>query len=65
MTPEDQVRDYLKYCKRAGAELKLRGSHLDKRYHPTEAGCLRLVYAHTPADAEALRQAYQKLTAPA
>lgn len=68
MTPveaEEQARGYLRYVRRAGAELKLRGSHLDKRYHPTEAALLKLVYARTPAEAEALKQAYRKLTAPA
>jgi hypothetical protein len=27
------VREYLAYCRRAAAELKLRGSALDERYH--------------------------------
>lgn len=44
-TYEDQVREYLAYCRRVAAELRLRGSALDPRYHPTEAG----VGAHDPA----------------
>lgn len=57
------VREYLRYCKRAAAELKLQGSHLEPKYHPTEAGLLRLVYHRTPAEAEALRKAFREATA--
>ena len=56
------VREYLRYCKRAAAELKLKGSHLDPKYHPTEAGCLRLVFHRTPAEAQEIRQAYRAIT---
>lgn len=55
---EAEVRGYLKYCRVASAELRLAGSHLDKRYHPTLAGCLRLVYG----DADLIREAYVKVT---
>ena len=57
------VREYLRYCKRAAAELKLQGSSLDKRYHPTEAGCLKLVYHRNAAEAEEIRRVYRELTA--
>jgi hypothetical protein len=57
------VRDYLAYCKRAAAELKLQGSSLDPKYHPTEAGCLKLVYYRTPAEAQEIRRAFRELTA--
>ena len=54
-----QVREYLAYCRRAAAELEARGSNLDPKYHPTEAGCLKLVHG----DAKAIRQAYREVTA--
>ncbi len=56
------VREYLRYCKRAAAELKLQGSRLDPQYHPTEAGCLRLVFHRTPAEAAQIRQAFREAT---
>ncbi len=57
------VRDYLRYCKRAAAELKLQGAVLERKYHPSEAGACRMVYHRTPAEAEKIRQAYRELTA--
>ena len=62
MTPEEAVRDYLRYVMRAGAWLESRGFPLNPKLHPSEAGLLKLVYARTPAEAEALKKAYRKLT---
>lgn len=55
---EAAVRDYLKYCRVARAELKLAGSQLDPKNRPTEAGACKLIYG----DAKAIREAYVKVT---
>ncbi len=55
---EDRVRDYLRYCKRAAAELKLQGSHLDKRHHPTPEGACKVIWG----DAKLIREAYARVT---
>ena len=55
---EPAVREYLAYCRRARAELKLAGSHLDPKLHPTEAGAVKLIYG----DAKAIREAYVRVT---
>ena len=62
---EPAVREYLRYCKRAAAELRLQGSRLEPKYHPTEVGCLRLVFHRTPAEAEQIREAFREVTTPA
>lgn len=59
---ESRIRAYLADCRAAGAELEARGSRLDPRYNPTEAGCLKLVFCRTPAEAELIRQAYREVT---
>ena len=53
-----QVREYLAYCKRAAAELKLQGANLDPKYHPTADGACKLIYG----DAKAIREAYGEIT---
>lgn len=58
----ERVREYLRYCKRAAAELKLQGSSLDPKYHPTEAGCVKLVWHRTPAEAQEIRRLFRELT---
>lgn len=55
---EPAVREYLRYCRVAGAELKLQGSSLNPKYHPTEAGCCRLVWG----DEKLIREAFVKVT---
>lgn len=58
------VREYLRYCKRAAAELKLKGSALDPKYHPTEAGACRLIFHNgDPAEARKIREAFREATA--
>lgn len=48
---EQQVREYLDDC----ARLK---DILDPKYHPSEAGVVKVVYG----DAQMIRQAYRKIT---
>ena len=55
---EPAVLEYLRYCRVAAAELKLAGSHLDPKLHPTESGAVKLIYG----DAKAIREAYVKVT---
>ena len=55
---EPAVREYLKYCRKAAAELKLAGSHLDPKLHPTESGAVKLIYG----DAKQIREAYERVT---
>ena len=59
---DQQVRSYLRYCDRARREMEAAGSHLDPKYNPTEAGCLRLVYHRTPAEAQEIRAAFREIT---
>lgn len=57
---EDQVRGYLAYCKQAAAELEAARSHLDPKYHPTEAGACKLIpHGGDPAEAAKIRQAFR------
>ena len=53
-----QVREYLAYCRWAGAWLEARGSSLDPRYNPTADGAVKQI----PGDAKAIRQAYKDVT---
>lgn len=58
------VREYLRYCRKAAAELKLQGFVLDPQYHPTEAGACRLIYhGGDTAEAEKIREAFRKAAA--
>lgn len=57
------VREYLRYCKKAAAELKLQGSSLDERHHPTEAGACKLIHhGGDTAEAKKIRAAFRELT---
>jgi hypothetical protein len=57
------VREYLRYCKRAAAELALKGSAHDPRYNPTEAGACKLIhYGGDTAEAKKIRAAFRELT---
>ena len=59
---DDHVRAYLAYCRRAAAELRLRGSALDARYHPTEAGVVRMIpHRGDPAEARKIRETFRDL----
>jgi len=55
---DQQVRDYLAYCCQAWKQLR---GNLDPKYHPTEAGALRLIYHRTPAEAQEIRRAFREL----
>ena len=60
---EPAVREYLRYCRRAAAELKLQGSSLDKRFHPTADGAVKMIpHNGVQADAKLIREAYVKVT---
>ena len=52
------VREYLAYCRWAGAWLEARRSSLDARYHPSADGAAKLIHG----DAKAIRQAYRDVT---
>lgn len=57
------VRDYLAYCKRAAAELKLQGSVLDPKYHPTADGAVKMIpHAGDLTEAKKIRHAFRDLT---
>lgn len=61
---DDQVRAYLKDCREAGRELKLRGSFLDPKAHPTADGAVKLIpHRGVPAKAKQIREAFQRLSA--
>ena len=63
---EPAVREYLRYCKKAAAELKLQGSQLDPKNHPTEAGACKLIaHGGDQEKAKQIREAFRDLTAPA
>lgn len=56
------VREYLRYCRKAAAELALKGSSLDPKYHPTEAGACKLLHhGGDQAEAKKIRQAFRDL----
>lgn len=61
---DDQVRDYLAYCRKAAAELRARGSVLSPAYHPTADGAVKMI-AHRgdPAEAKKIREAFARATA--
>ena len=59
---EPAVRVYLRYCKQAAAELKLQGSHLDPKYHPTADGAVKMIpHGGDAGDAAKIRQAFRDL----
>jgi hypothetical protein len=59
----ERVREYLAYCRRAAMQLTARGSSLDPKYHPTEAGACRMIpHRSDPSEAKAIRQAFRELT---
>lgn len=63
-TYDEQVRDYLAYCRTAGAELRARGSALDPRYHPTEGGCCKFIpHKGDAAEAAKIREAFRAVQA--
>lgn len=56
---EPAVREYLRYCRKAAAELKLQGSSLDPKYHPTADGAVKMIpHNGVPADAKKIREAF-------
>ena len=57
------VREYLRYCQRAAAELRLQGSSLDPKYHPTADGAVKMIphRSHT-AEARKIREAFREAT---
>ena len=57
-----QVRAYLADCRRAAREMEAAGSSLDPKHHPTEAGCLKLVYHRNPDEAAEIRAAFRAAT---
>ena len=60
---DDQVRGYLRYCKRAAAEMEAAGSALNPEYHPTAAGACKLIpHNSVPAEAAKIRQAFREIT---
>ena len=57
------VREYIRYCRKATAELTLKGSSLDPRYHPTEAGACKMIpHDGSPAEAKKIREAFREAT---
>ena len=62
---DEQVREYLDYCRKAARELTLRGSSLNPKGHPTEAGACRLIFHRgDPGEAEKIRRAFRDATGP-
>ena len=60
---DQQVRSYLRYCERSRREMEAAGSHLDPKYHPTEAGALKLIFhGGDTAKAAQIRQAFREIT---
>jgi hypothetical protein len=54
------VREYLRYCKRTAAELALKGSSLDPKYHPTADGAVKMIpHNGDQAEARKIRQAFR------
>lgn len=60
----DRVKDYLGYCRKAAAELRLAGFELSPKLHPTEGGCLKLVFHRGDAAEKLIREAYRELCPP-
>jgi hypothetical protein len=59
------VGEYLNYCKKAAAELKLKGSSLDERFHPTADGAVKMVpHNGDKTEARKIREAFRDLTSP-
>lgn len=57
------VREYLRYCKRAAAELQLKGSSLDERYHPTADGAVKMIpHNGDKTEARKIREAFREAT---
>ena len=55
-----RVREYLAYCRKARAELTAKGSALDPKYHPTEAGACRMIpHRSDTAEARKIREAFR------
>ena len=58
------VREYLRYCRKAAAELALKGSQLDPKYHPTEDGAVKMIpHNGVQAEARKIREAFREATA--
>jgi hypothetical protein len=68
---ESAVRDYFAYCELAAAELEAAGSCLDRKWHPTADGAVKMIPHHRdPTEAAKIRQAFtavltSRLTSPA
>lgn len=63
---DDQVRAYLAYCRKAAAELRLRGSVLDPKWHPTADGAVKMIpHRGVPAKAKQIREMFKRLSAEA
>lgn len=57
------VREYLAYCKRAAAELQLKGSSLDPKYHPTADGAVKMIpHNGDKTEARKIREAFREAT---
>ena len=57
------VREYIRYCRKAAAELALKGSSLDPRYHPTADGAVKCIpHNGDTAEAKKIRQAFREAT---
>jgi hypothetical protein len=58
-----QVREYLAYCEAARGQLEARGGSLDRKYHPTAGGAVRMI-PHTGDRARAaeIRRTFAELT---
>lgn len=57
------VREYLRYCRQAAAELTLKGSSLDPKYHPTADGAVKMIpHRGEMAEAKKIRQAFCEAT---
>jgi hypothetical protein len=68
---ESAVRDYFADCELAAAELAAAGSCLDRRWHPTADGAVKMIPHHgDSAEAAKIRLAFRavltsRLTSPA
>ena len=57
---DQQVRDYLAYCRQAWKQLR---GNLDLRYHPTAEGAVKMIpHNGVPAEARKIREAFRELT---
>jgi hypothetical protein len=57
---ESAVRDYFADCEVAAAELEAAGSCLDRKWHPTADGAVKMIpHRGDSAEAAKIRQAFQ------